>query len=84
MTPAKTMFLQIGRKRYQVGSFREASEMFCAARDASGFGASRIGSQLLVDERGQPIGYVAYNGRVFAGTPQAWNSSTPILFENRT
>lgn len=72
MTPAKIMFLQIGRKRYQVDSFKQASEMFCVARDKSGNGASRTPSPLIVDENGVAIGYVSYNGRVWLGAPQAW------------
>ncbi len=82
-SPAKLMFLQIGRRRYQVASFEEASRMFCVAREKSGFGSSKIPSPNIVDERGEVIAYVAYNGRVFAGTPKAWNVSTPLLFDNR-
>jgi hypothetical protein len=65
--PAKTMFLQIGKRRYQVASFENASQMFCKARDASGYGASKIKSPLIVDENGVPIARVSYNGRVWAG-----------------
>lgn len=61
----RTMYLQIGRKRYHVASFKEASDKFCAARDASGNGASRTPSPLLVDDAGAVIGHVSYNGRVW-------------------
>jgi hypothetical protein len=74
------IFLQIRRKRYQVESFKQASEMFCAARDKSGNGASRIPSPLIVDENGETIGYVSYNGRVWAGTPEAWQSGMQPLY----
>jgi hypothetical protein len=67
MTPAKTMFLEIGRKRYQIASFEEASSMFCMARDRLGEGASKTPSPKIVDEYGAVIGYVSYNGRVWAG-----------------
>jgi len=77
------MFLQIGRRRYQVDSFQQASEMFCRARDKMGEGASKTPSPQIVDETGSVIGYVAYNGRVFAGEPQAWTASTALLFDNR-
>ena len=43
-TLAKTMFLEIGRKRFQVTSFEQASCMFCAARYQMGEGASRTPS----------------------------------------
>jgi hypothetical protein len=85
---AKTMFLQIGKRRYQVASFQQASQMFCAARDATNTrtcygGASKIKSPHIVDETGSVVGYVAYNGRVFAGEPKAWTSTTALLFDNR-
>jgi hypothetical protein len=78
----KTLFLEIGRKRVQVASFEEASRMFCAVRNRAGTGASRTPPAKIVDEAGKRIGYVAYNGRVFEGTPQAWTSSTRLLYDN--
>jgi hypothetical protein len=81
MTPAKTMFLQIGRKRYQVATFEQASLMFCAARDKSGNGASRTPSPKIVDERGEVIGHVSYNGRVWSGATYV-PDATP-LYDNR-
>ena len=36
MPLTKAMFLQIGRNRYQVETFEEASSMLCAARDKAG------------------------------------------------
>jgi hypothetical protein len=65
--PVETMFLQIGRTRYQVASLREASNKLCAARDASGMGASEMGSQFkVVNENGRKVATVSYNGRVWA------------------
>lgn len=81
--PVKSMFLQIGSRRYQVDSYRQASEMFCAVRDRMGEGASKTPSPHIVDESGAVIGYVAYNGRVFAGKSREWTSATPLLFDNR-
>lgn len=81
------LFLQIGRTRYEVASLKQASEMFCKARDAMVMntvgGASCVPSPTIVDENGKAIGYVAYNGRVFAGTRKKWTSATPILFDNQ-
>lgn len=66
-TLTETIFLQIGRSRYQVASLREASDKLCAARDASGMGASEMGSQFkVVNESGRKIALVSYNGRVWA------------------
>lgn len=57
--------------------------MFCAARDKMGEGARKTPSPKIVDEDGNTIGYVAYNGRVFEGEPKAWTASTALLFDNR-
>ena len=67
MTPAKTMFLEIGSKRFQIASYEEASRRFCAARDKMGEGASLTPSPKIVDERGEVMAHVSYNGRVWAG-----------------
>jgi hypothetical protein len=81
MTQSKTMFLEIGRKRFQIASFEEASRLFCAARDKMGEGASRTPSPKIVDERGEVIGHVSYNGRVWAGATYVPHA-TP-LYDNR-
>lgn len=83
MLPSKTMFLQVGRKRYQVETFKRASEMFCAVRDKAGNGASRTPSPLIVDDVGGVIGHVSYNGRVWPGTPQGWQAGVQPLYDNR-
>lgn len=82
-TLAKTMFLQVGRKRYQVETFKRASEMFCTVRDKAGNGSSRTPSPLIVDDAGSVIGHVSYNGRVWAGTPQGWQVGAQPLYDNR-
>jgi hypothetical protein len=81
MTPAKTMFLQIGRKLFQVSSFEEASRMFCIARDKSGFGASKMRCPNIVDEDGGFIARISYNGRVWA-EPDYVAGSVPV-YDNR-
>lgn len=85
-TPAAQLAISVGGKLYPVASLGEASRMFCAARDKAeavyGAGASRTPSPLIY-EGDKPIGYVAYNGRIFAGAPSGWTPATPILFDNR-
>ena len=76
-----TLFLQIGRKRFQIATFEEASRMFCAACDKAGEGASRTPMPLIVDERGDVIGHVSYNGRVWAGA--SYVPDTRPLYDNR-
>jgi len=67
-TPAKRqmMFIEIGCKRYEVASFARASAMFCAARDASGLGASAVPGADIVDEHGTFVARISYNGRIWA------------------
>jgi hypothetical protein len=81
MTPAKTMFLQVGRKRYAVATFEQASQMFCIARDKNGEGSSKTPSPLIVDDAGSVIAHVSYNGRVWPG-PSYVANATP-LYDNR-
>ena len=70
------------RKKYALGSLAECSDAYSRVRDELGFGASRLPpAPLSLD--GSPIGYVAYNGRIFAGDPMAWKPSTEILYDNR-
>lgn len=81
--PAQTLYMQIGRKRYQITSFQEASEKFSAARERFGKGASKTPTPLLINQRGDVIGYVSYNGRVWSGMPSEWQSGQKPLFDNR-
>jgi hypothetical protein len=82
MQLTKPMFLEIGRKRFQVASFEEASRMFCAARDKAGEGASRTPTPKIVDEAGIIIGHVSYNGRVWAGA--SYVADAQPLYDNRS
>jgi hypothetical protein len=55
--------------------------MFCAARDASGEGTSNTPSPQIVDEAGNVIGRISYNGRVW---PDAdWTPDSTPLYDNR-
>lgn len=64
MTPTEPMFLQIGLRRYE-GPYKQASAMYCEARDQSGFGASEMPSVKIVNEAGKTIATISYNGRVW-------------------
>lgn len=81
MSLTKTMFLQIGRRRFQVATFEEASRMFCTTRDKGGEGASRTPTPPIVDEFGNVIGYVSYNGRIWAGA--TYIAGTQPLYDNQ-
>lgn len=78
MAIQQIMFLQIGRKRYEVRSLERASEMYCEARDASGLGASDVPEAKVVNESGKSIARISYNGRVWPSQP--WHpGQEPIL-----
>jgi hypothetical protein len=80
-TVTATLTLKIGRRAYSVPSYADASRMFCAARDKSGLGASRVPTPLIYDANGQQVAYVSYNGRVWAGSPRDWQPGRTPLCE---
>lgn len=61
------LFIQIGRKRYQVESIEQAVAMFVAARDASGLGSSQMPRATIVNAHGTHLYGISYNGRVWDG-----------------
>ena len=63
----RELFLQIGRKRYQVASIADAVAMYEQARDASGLGASETPRVTIVDREGGHLYGISYNGRVWDG-----------------
>ena len=62
-----TLYLRIEGRQWPVSSLKEASELYCAARDRSGFGASEMPPVVLVDQHGTQRFYISYNGRVWHG-----------------
>ena len=63
------MKLRIGNRLTQeVATLAEASEVYCAARDASGEGGSTFPIGRL------PGHHVSYNGKVWAGNPKDWKA----------
>ena len=61
------LFLQIGRKHYQVASIAEAVEMHNAARDNAEHGASGMPRVTIVNAHGTHLYRISYNGRVWDG-----------------
>ena len=77
------ILVRLGRKTYRFDSLRQASEFFCAARDRSGLGGSKMPTPDLIDASGKPVGYVSYNGRIWPGSPRDWDADKRPLFDNR-
>lgn len=75
-----TMELRLGRKTYPVADYAEASRIVCNERDRRGVGASRF-PDALIYEGDNLIGYVSYNGRVWAGNPRLWRPGHQPLYE---
>jgi len=59
------LFLQVGRKRYQVASISEAVAMHNEARDASEHGSSKFPRVTIVNSHGTHLYGISYNGRVW-------------------
>ncbi len=79
-TPAAPLTLRVGSRTYPVESVEDASRIFVAARDKFGEGASNTPTPLLVRD-GKVIGYVSYNGRVWAGDPKAWKPDDEPIYD---
>ncbi len=77
------LFIEVGRRRYQIKSLQQASQMYEKARDASHLGASKIRPALIVRANGTTFGYVSYNGRVWPGVPADWQPGRTPLYDNR-
>ena len=71
------LFLQVGRKRYQVPTTEAAAEIYRDARDASGRGASSFPTARIVDGTGKALFHISYNGRVwpFAEWQEKWGNN---------
>jgi len=62
--------LRIGRARklVEVESYAEASRLYAALRDQSGYGASRMPEGRIYDAAtNQLVARLSYNGRIWAG-----------------
>jgi hypothetical protein len=79
---AEQIFIQVGRKRYQVETLKHASEMYCAARDALGEGASRFPQGKIVTADGRFVARISFNGRVWSSEDYVVGE-TPI-YDNRS
>jgi hypothetical protein len=82
------LFVQVGGRLYLVANMAEASQRysdFTRYLGRAGIGSSGIPHEfarpLLLDGDGNLIGYIAYNGNIFAGSPEDWTRDTERLFD---
>jgi hypothetical protein len=83
------LYVKLNRKYYPVASLAEASEKYTGAIREVGAGISRIPSSyaapLIIDDAGNIIDHIAYNGRIFRGTPQEQLYKTELpIYEARS
>ena len=79
-----TMYLfELGGKQTPVVSLEAASCLWEKVRDASGLGASHAPTPHILTAQGKHVGYVSYNGRIWAGWPCEWNVADKPLYDNR-
>lgn len=69
-------------KEYRAGTFSDASAQFCAARDASGRGASTMPCPAIFDG-GEEIGHFSYNGRIWKEPSRSWQPGSLPIYDNR-
>lgn len=81
LAEAQKLTVRIGRKTYAIPDLATASRMVCAARDRSGVGNSRFTVPLIYEGERQ-IGYVSYNGRVWAGEQRGWKADDKPIYDN--
>ena len=85
LTKINQLFVKAGRKQYPVDSLEDASLSYRGFIDAANLGSSEVpveySAPLVVDADGKTIGYIAYNGNIFAGLPSDWRSGTMRLYD---
>jgi len=61
--------------------YAEASAAYCATIERLGLGVSEAPVCEVLDEAGDPVAHVAYNGRIFAVGPNGECDYTTVLHE---
>jgi hypothetical protein len=76
--PSDEIFVRVGARLYHAASLAHASQMYTAARDVLGNGASGTPEGEIVNAKGHLVGRISYNGKVWP--PGPWTPTTaPLL-----
>jgi hypothetical protein len=77
--PVQRLFVMRSGKRFEVASLEDASQKWCAFRDATGAGASEIGEDVMIyNQTGTPVARISYNGKVWP--PVEWKPGLEPLY----
>lgn len=72
-----------GAKPAPFASLESTSAAYVAMRDRKGWTMRNAPECAILDDQGQPVAHVSYNGRIWAGMPRDWHPDTQLLFCNR-
>lgn len=78
---AEPIFLKVGAFLFQIESLKQASEIYCASRDAYGEGASGTPECKVVTADHREVAHISYNGRVWPAG--GYQSDIAPLYDNR-
>lgn len=71
----------IGRRTFPFTTCEEVSAAYRDTIERLDLGASRTPQCSIFDASGNQVGYVSYNGRVWAGTQREWQPHGTPLFD---
>ena len=75
--------ISLGGKIYPVESLEDASRRFRAVIETAGSGGAETPTPFILDESGKRIGYLSYNGRIWAGRPEEWKPGDVPIYDSR-
>lgn len=83
--PTTPLYLQIATTRLPYPGEELASRIYREAierydRDTGRGGASTVPECRITTESGEVVGHVSYNGKVWAGAPDAWRAGDVAVF----
>lgn len=80
LTGAAYYTLEGYRRRFPWTTCADVSAKYRTMLTLLGLGASRAPSLTAYDSADKPVGYVSYNGRVWAGAPGSWRHSAEMVY----
>ena len=81
--PALSSFqaVRIGRRAFPFTTCEDVSKAYRATIERLGIGGSKTPSCLIHDHRGEVVGHVSYNGRVWEGDQDSWFAGKRPLYD---